>query len=140
MTAYKTIPSGDENALQAAVANVGPISVGIDASAESFQLYQKGVYYEPGQCTLFTFPIHILLTFLFSYIFLDCSSQMLDHGVLAVGYGTTDADDDNYPTVVDYWLVKNSWGTTWGMEGYIQMSRNRKNNCGIATMASYPVV
>merc|ERR1712038_2222181 len=117
MTAYKTIPTGDENALQAAVANVGPISVGIDASQESFQLYQKGVYYEP-----------------------DCSSQFLDHGVLAVGYGTTDADDDNYPTVVDYWLVKNSWGTTWGMEGYIQMSRNRKNNCGIATMASYPVV
>merc|ERR1712038_869233 len=117
MTAYKTIPTGDENALQAAVANVGPISVGIDASQESFQLYQKGVYYEP-----------------------DCSSQFLDHGVLAVGYGSTDVDDNNYPTVMDYWLVKNSWGTTWGMEGYIQMSRNRKNNCGIATMASYPVV
>jgi len=114
---YKSITKGDENALQEAVATVGPISVGIDASQMSFQLYNKGVYYEP-----------------------DCSSQFLDHGVLAVGYGSTSEDDQNYPTVLDYWIVKNSWGTSWGMEGYIWMSRNRKNNCGIATMASYPLV
>jgi len=52
----------------------------------------------------------------------------LDHGVLAVGFGD------------GYYLVKNSWGPGWGFEGYIMMSRDNDNNCGIATYATYAVV
>ncbi|KAK7605218.1 hypothetical protein V9T40_007076 [Parthenolecanium corni] len=109
VTGFVEIPEGDEEKLKIAVATVGPVSVAIDASQESFPLYSSGVYYEKR-----------------------CSPTEVDHGVLVVGYGTENGQD--------YWLVKNSWGLDWGDAGYIKMARNKNNNCGIASDASYPLV
>jgi cathepsin L len=108
VVSWTNLPSGDEAALQEAVANVGPISVAIDAS--TIMHYRSGVYSSSS-----------------------CSSTNLDHAVLAVGYGTSSGGQP-------YWLVKNSWGTHWGMNGYIEMARNDNNMCGIATAAVYPTV
>tara|TARA_Y100001970_G_C14185871_1_gene832564 strand:+ start:945 stop:1940 length:996 start_codon:yes stop_codon:yes gene_type:complete len=66
----------------------------------------------------------------------DACGTKLDHGVLIVGYGEEDG--------VLYWLVKNSWSSSWGDEGYVKIERSTSENdkgiCGIAMQPSYPVV
>ncbi|KAK0579896.1 hypothetical protein LWI29_033186 [Acer saccharum] len=69
-----------------------------------------------------------------SGVFTGKCGTNLDHGVTAVGYGT--ASDGT-----KYWLVKNSWGTSWGENGYVRMQRGVKAKaglCGIAMQPSYP--
>ena len=103
----RVTPAFDENAVQQAVATVGPVSAVIDASRYTFQLYSSGVYDDPY-----------------------CISRNIDHAIAIVGYGNLNSKD--------YWIVKNSWGTSWGQQGYILMSRNKNNQCGIAYYVSYP--
>lgn len=92
---YNIIERGSETGLTEAISSVGPVAVAIDADHHSFQLYSDGIYYEPA-----------------------CSTENLDHAVLAVGYGTDRNDND-------YYIIKNSWGNGWGENGYMKMARNR---------------
>ncbi|XP_065193392.1 procathepsin L-like [Sycon ciliatum] len=105
------LPAMNETTLKQAVATIGPVAVAIDANDPLFWSYKSGIFNSTS-----------------------CGSgrQYLTHGVLVVGYGTQDGKD--------YWLVKNSVGTSYGQDGYIKMTRNADNQCGIATLPSYPVV
>ncbi|GMH27372.1 hypothetical protein Nepgr_029215 [Nepenthes gracilis] len=104
---YHDIPENDEQSLLKALANQ-PVSVAIEASGRDFQFYSGGVF--DGHC-----------------------GTEVDHGVAAVGYGSTKG--------MDYIMVKNSWGPKWGEKGYIRMKRNTgkpEGLCGINKMPSYP--
>ncbi|KAI4377478.1 hypothetical protein MLD38_015093 [Melastoma candidum] len=103
------ITLGAEDDLKDAVGIVRPVSVAFQV-VKGFSFYKSGVY---------TSDV--------------CGSSPMDvnHAVLAVGYGV----DNGVP----YWLIKNSWGKTWGDKGYFKMELG-KNMCGVATCASYPVI
>ena len=87
-----------------AVLAKGPVSVAIEADKTVFQSYTGGVI--TGSA---------------------CGTQ-LDHGVLAVGYGTENG--------TEYFLVKNSWGASWGVDGYVKIGVEG-NVCGITSQPSY---
>lgn len=92
--------------------SLNPVSVAIEADQREFQLYKSGIF--TGVCGI-----------------------NLDHGVLAVGYGSENG--------VEYYKVKNSWSTTWGDNGYIRLAKGSSYNggqgqCGILLEASYPVI
>ena len=79
-----------------------PVAVSIEADKQIFLSYKSGVFDST-----------------------DCGTQ-LDHAVLLVGYGTDDA------TGKDYWIMKNSWNTSWGEQGYMRMAIvDGQGTCGV---------
>ena len=113
VTGYIHTVVGNETDLAAALL-LGPVAVAMDASPSSFTSYAGGIY-QSAQC--------------------GSDAASLDHAVLLVGFGTDAAKGGQ-----DYWIVKNSWGTAWGVSGFFRMARNDGNMCGLATDASYPSV
>ncbi|KAL3065235.1 hypothetical protein OYC64_015416 [Pagothenia borchgrevinki] len=103
------ITSYDEKAMVDAVARLNPVSFGFEVTAD-FMHYKEGVY-TSTQC--------------------KSTADMVNHAVLAVGYGT---EENGTP----YWIVKNSWGPAWGVDGYFLIEQG-KNMCGLAACASYPL-
>jgi C1A family cysteine protease len=99
----------DGDAAMMSALNQQPVAIAIEADQAAFQLYKSGVF--TAEC-----------------------GDSLDHGVLAVGYGTEDGED--------YYLVKNSWGSSWGDAGYIKLGRGSaygsSGQCGMLSEPSYP--
>ena len=101
----------DEAALANAVKSIGPISVAIYASGSLFAYYKGGIYYD-NDCIL--------------------AGTLVYHAVVVVGFGTLNG--------VDYFLIRNSWGTNWGIGGYMMLARNRANHCNVASYGQCPIV
>lgn len=95
----------DEDALAAALAAKGPVSICVNAGGNGWQVYKRGIFSK------------------------KCSgaATKLDHCVQLVGYDKTGAKP--------YWIVRNSWNTDWGIEGYMHLEMG-KNLCGVADEAT----
>lgn len=106
ISGFNSVEPFNETRLVEVLANVGPISVALDASSKEFRFYKSGV--------------------------MDSCGIQLNHAVLLVGYGEEDGQE--------YFKIKNSWGETYGDNGYIKISRNKHymGTCGVASIPVYP--
>ncbi len=111
---YHDIPEKDKHGLIASIA-LQPTSIAMQAGQLEFQLYSSGVFSSE-----------------------ECGAQGdVDHGVLAVGYGT-DAESGK-----KYFTVKNSWGADWGENGYFRLDRQSNNEwgtCAILMIMTVPIM
>jgi cathepsin L len=103
---HKDVQHNSASQLKAALM-IEPVSIAVEADKRIFQMYKHGV------------------------ITSSTCGKKLDHGVLAVGYGTLEGED--------FFLVKNSWGPSWGDHGYLRISAGASNTCGILSDPSYPM-
>ncbi|CAF3643564.1 unnamed protein product [Didymodactylos carnosus] len=115
---YKQLPTENEETLKQVIYDLGPVYVYYNAGdrksndtqilevSRKFDHYASGVYEAPGCCT----------------------SCHMNHAMVIVGYGTENG--------TDYWKLRNSWGPTWGDNGFIKIKRG-VNMCGVATWPYY---
>ncbi|XP_040383847.1 ervatamin-B-like [Oryza brachyantha] len=113
----RRVATRSEPSLANAVAGQ-PVAVSIEAGGDNFQHYRSGVYDGP------------------------CGTR-LNHGVTVVGYGQ-EATADGAGAGDKYWIIKNSWGESWGDQGYIKMKKDVAGKpeglCGIAIRPSFPIM
>jgi C1A family cysteine protease len=108
------VPTNSDTAMMSALTQQ-PVSIAIEADQKAFQLYSSGIFSE------------------------KCGTN-LDHGVLLVGYGSSVIEGE---VVSDYYIMKNSWGSSWGENGYMRMGKGSQYNdgagqCGLLMEGSYP--
>ena len=110
LAGWVNVTQYDPSALQAAIFENGPVTVAINANPKTFTFYSHGIYSDP-----------------------ECKGTPddLDHQVLAVGFGVINGEK--------FWLIKNSWSTYWGNDGYVLISQ-RNNMCGVTTDATFPLI
>ena len=100
----------DSPLLARAVMAKGPVTIGIDAGGLAFSLYSGGVYSSTS-----------------------CSGRRINHAVTTVGFGVDET------TVMPFWTIKNSWGTGWGLDGYILVERG-VDMCGVERDTQYALM
>ncbi|CAF1208569.1 unnamed protein product [Adineta steineri] len=108
---YGNTPPNDEEEMKRALITYGPLAAAICVTSD-LQFY--GPSQQSGASDIIDIP--------------SCPKQV-DHAIAIVGYGTEKGQD--------YWLVRNSWGENWGLDGYFKVARNKDGMCGIATYSYY---
>lgn len=113
VTNWTAVPAYNATALVDACYAAGPISISIDASQPTFDFYSSGVYDDPA-----------------------CSNSTAaqDHTVLLAGWGYDPVSELNY------WVVRNSWSTYWGNQGYVLIANTDVNICGVTVSPTYTTV
>jgi C1A family cysteine protease len=98
---WHRVACSDENAIKTAIMTYGVVDAAIDATAANFQTYTSGVYTDTKTACSGS----------------PCENTTTDHAISLVGWGTD-------PTYGDYWIMRNSWGSSWGIGGYMYLSVN----------------
>ena len=101
------------------------VTGGVTTTSGSETELQAGVYQNGPTAVLLTVDNNLIFYGGGIYSSVTCSKEAANHMMLAVGYGCENG--------TDYWILKNSWGSNWGENGYVRLARNQGNTCGVAS-------